>query len=845
MKTQIIDVNGRTTVNITLQEDSEILDEIVVVEYGTQRRREITGSVANVTSEDFNQGLTRDASDLLQGKVAGLMINSGSGDVTSSSPIRLRGITTLQNDSGPLIVIDGVPDGDLNTVAPSDIESISVLKDATSAAIYGSRAAGGVILITTKKGSGGKTTLTYDAYFSIDQLSTKPKLMNADQWRAYTKYANSKPEDVAIYDQYGADTDWFAELTRTGISQNHNLSLAGGTSTSNYRASYTFQDRQGIMRDNSMRSHNFRFQIQQRAIENRLRIGLTGSASLRDMELPERRNYILAYSMLPVYPVYNADGTYFTKVNSEYDQGNPVQNQDLNSHDMEMVYFYDSGDVQFELADGLNLKANLYKSRFSGARSQFNDPRTERGQSDQGFAFKGNRLWNRNLMEWTLDYDKTLGADNKHKVQGLLGYSWEDNTFSYSHSQNRNFLIPELSYNALQTGNGLKRGDVESGKNAFTLISMFARGFYGYDERYMITTMVRRDGSSKFGKNNKWGIFPSVSAAWGISNEEFMKGQKWIDELKLRAGYGITGNQTGLDPYRTLQLYGMSGIYYDNGSWKTGYAISQNPNPDLKWESTATTNIGVDFSFLKNRISGSVEWYNKKTTDMLYTYSVPTPPYVYGQMMANVGDMVNTGVEVLLNLGIIRNKDFSWNMSINGSYNRNKVTRLSNDIFQTDRVYVGNPWIRGGSGVTSHSVFFRGSIGNEVFNNPLAGYGNNTYLIGTNALNTPLVYQLKGQSSQICFFYVEDASFVRLDNMSLGYTFNTNKISWLNKARVYLAAQNLFVLTRYSGLDPEVEIGRMTPGSGMDSGSGLAPGIEYRDFFPKSRTFTVGFNFSF
>lgn len=908
MKTQIIDVNGRTTINITLQEDSEILDEVVVVGYGTQRRREITGSVANVTSEDFNQGLTRDASDLLQGKVAGLMINSGSGDVTSSSPIRLRGITTLQNDSGPLIVIDGVPDGDLNTVSPSDIESISVLKDATSAAIYGSRAAGGVILITTKKGAGGKTTVNYDAYFSVDKLATKPDLMNADQWRAYAKHANL---DTSTYDQYNADTDWFDELTRTGISQNHNLSLAGGTSTSNYRASYTYQDRQGIMRDNSMQTHNFRFQIQQRAIENRLRIGLTGSASLRDMELPERRNYILAYSMLPVYPVYNADGTYFTKVNSEFDQGNPVQNQNLNSHDMEMVYFYGSGDVQFELTEGLNLKANLYKSRFSGTRSQFNDSRTERGQGEQGFALKNNRIWNRNLMEWTLDYDKTLGTDGRHKVQGLLGYSWEDNTFSYFRAQNRNFLSNSLTYNALQTGNGLKTGDVESGKNAFTLISMFARGFYGYDERYMITAMVRRDGSSKFGKNNKWGIFPSVSAAWGISEEAFMKEVSWVDELKLRAGYGITGNQTGLDPYRTLQLYGMSGIYYDNGSWRTGYAISQNENPNLKWESTATTNIGVDFSFLKNRVSGSVEWYNKKTYDMLYTYAVPTPPYVYGEMMANVGDMVNSGVEVLLNLGIIREKDFSWNMSLNGSYNKNKITRLSNDLYQTDRIYTGDPWIRGGSGVTSHvievgrpvgqffmlecneinadgkyvftdisgdgniddsdrtyagtalpdvlfgwnnslryknwdfSVFFRGSFGNEVFNNPLAGYGNNTYLIGTNALNTPLVYQLKGQSSQICSYYVEDASFVRLDNMSLGYTFNTGKIGWLDKARIYLAAQNLFVLTRYSGLDPEVEIGRMTPGSGMDSGSGLAPGIEYRDFFPKSRTFTVGFNLTF
>lgn len=894
--THQIVVGDRSTLNVVLIEDVANLDEVVVVGYGTQTRREITGSVANVSEKDFNKGLTRDATDLLQGKVAGLMINSGSGDVTSTSNMRLRGTTTLQKDSGPLVVIDGVPGGDLGTISPADIESISVLKDATSAAIYGSRAAGGVVLITTKRGKGGTTKVNYDGYVSFDVISNKPDLMNADQWREYAKTADL---DTSIYDQYGADTDWFDELTRTGVSHNHNLSLSGSGSNSNYRASYTYQDRVGVMADNEQKRHSFRLQAEQRALNDKLKLGLTASATITDQSFPDGRNYILAYNMLPVYPVYNEDGSWFTKVNGEFDQGNPVQNMKLNSRDNSMLYFYGNGDVQYNILDNLRIKTNLYKSRFSSTNRQFLNSETPSGMSSSGFAQKRNRIWDRDLMEWTLDYDETFGADEKHKFTGLLGYSWENNTYEYFLAQNRKFLSNDLSYNAIQAGTGLKTGDVESGKNSYTLISMFARAFYGYDDKYMITAMVRRDGSSKFGANHKWGLFPSVSAAWDISNEVFMKDVNWIDGLKLRAGYGVTGNQTGLDPYKSLELYGPSGLYFDSGEWNTGYAINQNPNPDLRWESTATANVGVDYSFLKGRVNGTVEWYDKRTYDMLYNYQVPTPPYVHDRMMANVGDMKNTGVEMLVNVDIIKQRDFSWTTSLNASYNKNVLTSLSNDIFETERVYEGDPWIRGGSGVTSHvveegrpigqffmlectgisedgkyiftdvnddgiidnsdrkyvgsalpdvlfgwnnsfsykqfdlSIFFRGSLGNHVFNGPRAAYANNTYLPGTNAINDPLIYKLKGQSSQICSYYIEDASFVRLDNMSIGYTFKLPSASLINNARIYLAAQNLFVLTKYKGLDPEVDL------------DGLSPGIEKREFYPKAKTFTFGVNLSF
>lgn len=898
-------VKGRTQIQINLEASVVNLGEVVAIGYGTQTRREITGSVANVSEENFNKGVNRDASDLLQGKVAGLTITTGSGDVTRGSQIRLRGTSTLQNDQGPMIVIDGVPGGDMSTVAPSDIESISVLKDASSAAIYGSRAAGGVILITTKRGSGSKTQINYDGYVTMDKVANKPDLLNAQEWRDANKALGN---NISSYDRYTADTDWFGEMLRTGISQSHSLSMSGGSSKSNYRASYTYLDRNGIARNNYMTRHSFRFQFQQRAINDRLRIGLTGSATLTDMEMPTADDFIKAYNMPPVFPVYNEDGSYFTTFNAEYDLGNPVQNQNQNYRRSKNSYFYGQGDLQFEIIDGLNIKVNLYKSRFMNDYSQWASPENEGGLSDNGYARRRARTWDRDLMEWTLNYENAFGPEEKHKVSGLLGYSWESNLYADQSSIARNFAVVSMGADNIQSGSKLDVGNVTSSRNEYKLISMFARAHYSFDERYMITATVRRDGSSKFGANHKWGWFPSVSAAWGISQEAFMENVDWIDDLKLRAGYGVTGNQDGLQPYKSLELYEAYGTYTDQGgSQLIAYRVSQNANPDLKWESTAMFNVGIDFQMFNGRLGGTIEYYDKKTSDMLYNYAVPTPTYVYGTIAANVGDMSNKGVEVLLNLDVIRNKNFVWNTSVNLAHNKNKITKLSNELYSTERVYVGDPWIRGASGVTSHvveegypvgqffmlkcngidengkfiiedvngdgqitdddrtyvgdaqpdltfgwnntftwkrwdaSFFIRGSIGQKVLNNPLAAYGNNTYLNGYNAMKNDDLLVLR-ENSRVCSYYVENASFARLDNMSIGYTFDTKNIDWLEKARVYVAAQNLFVITGYKGLDPEVELFR---GEASDSDAGLSPGIEPRNYMPKARSFTFGVNLTF
>lgn len=898
MQGQVIPVNGRTTINVVLLDETELLDELVVVGYGEQRRREITGSVTNVTAENFNQGVTRDAADLLQGKVAGLQITTPSGDVTQNTRIRLRGVSTLQNDQGPFIVIDGVPGGDLQTVAPQDIESISVLKDASSAAIYGSRSAGGVILITTKRGSGLKPRISYDGYVAVSTIANKPDLLTADEWRSYAREHGS---DASVYDKYGANTDWFDEITREGISQDHSLSLSGGGSNNNYRASFNYLQREGVVNDNDMERFNFRFQVQQRAINDRLRIGLTGTATMRDFREPNRRNFVLAYNMLPVYPVKLQDGEWFDT--REYDQGNPVRNQTYNEDLKKNVHYYGSGDVLFNITDGLDIKTMLYKERQTEERSQYLNSETEAGRNDGGYALRENKIWDKNLMEWLLDYSTTFGSTDQHSLNAIAGYSWEENEYSFMKAANRNFTTDLLGANNLESGQGLRPNDVGSARNMSRLISFFGRAHYGYQSKYMVTATLRRDGSSKFGANHKWGTFPSVSAAWGISEEPFLNDVKWINDLKLRVGYGITGNQAGLDPYKTLQLYGTSGTYYDNGTWLTAYKISQNANPDLKWEETSMFNIGLDFYLFNERVNGTLEWYDKRTTDMLYTYRVPTPPYLHPDMMANVGDMKNTGVELALNIDAIRTRNFNWNTSITLAHNKNEITRLSNDLYTTSRIMVGDAWVRGGSGRTTHvieegypvgqfygpefvridedgkyvfrnkegeevnsvtaedytyigsaqpdltfgwnnqftyknwdlSFFFRGTVGNDVLNMGRMTYGHPGYLIGANALNDPLVDQLK-VVPEYSSLYVEDASHIRLDNMALGYTFNTTGINWLERARIYATGQNLFVLTGYKGLDPEVDENR---------NNGLAPGVEDREYYPKSRTFSVGINLTF
>jgi len=892
MKSSTESINGRSVINVVLEDEVISVGEVVAIGYGTQTKREISGSVTNVSAKDFNRGVATNAADLLQGKVAGLNINTGSGDVAdgSKNSIRLRGTSSLTGSSSPFVVIDGVPGGDLSTVAPQDIESISILKDASSSAIYGSRSASGVILITTKKGVKGNTKVSYEGYVGMDEVSNKPKLLNAAEWR---KYAKDNSKDITGMD-LGANTDWFGEIMRTGVTQNHNVSFSGGGDDHNYMASASYMDVQGVVKGNSMNRFNFRFSFNQFALNNKLQLSFTGNAVMGDNSPVEPQNFILAYNTIPVVPVKLANGNWYE--NTDFDQGNPVHNIALNKLDNKENKFYANIKADLEILKGLNFTASGFRERNTNDFGQYNNSTTERGRSSIGYAKRESKLWDKSLFETTLRYKASF--NDVHNITALAGYSWEQNDYRRFFAQNQQFGTDLLGYDNLQAGENLKPADVEGQRNMSRLISSFARFTYNYNEKYILSATVRRDGSSKFGANNKWGTFPSFSAAWNITKEDFMSSMSTINDLKLRVGYGVTGNQDLIDPYTSLNLYGQSGKYYNDGSWYTAYGVTQNPNPDLKWERTSMLNVGLDFSIFSNRINGTVEWYNKETTDLLYKYKVPVPPYQYNELLANVGAMSNKGIELLLNIVPVRTTDFQWTIGLTAANNVNKVTKMSNDQFKTDRIKLGTAFIRGGSNTTTHvlevghdvgtfygyectgldkngkyiftdinkdgviddkdftyigspqpkltysinnsftykkwdlSIFFRGVYGNKVLNYSRMSFATTQWLMGGNVLKEALTSGLT-DSPIYSSYYIEDGSYLRCEYINLGYTVKAQSIKWIKNLRVYVTGQNLFKFTKYKGLDPEVDM------------TGLTPGVEGRDFYPKSRTLMVGVNIGF
>ncbi len=890
MKLATESINSRAVINVVLDEEVTAVAEVVAIGYGTQTKREISGSVTNVSAKDFNKGVMSNAADLLQGKVAGLNITQSSGDVTSGPTIRLRGTSSLTGVSSPFVVIDGVPGGDLISVSPQDIESISILKDASSAAIYGSRSASGVILITTKKGSKTNTRVNYEGYVGIDEVTNKPKMLNGAEWR---QYAKDKNLSTAGFD-LGADTDWFGEIMRTGVTQSHSLSMSGGGDNHNYMASASYLDVQGVVKGNDMNRFNFRFSFNQFALDNKLQISFTGNAVMGNNSPTDDQNFVLAYNTIPVVPVKLANGDWYE--NTDFDQGNAVKNIELNKRDNKENKFYANVKADLEIIKGLNFTASGFRERNTNDWGLYNNSTTSAGRGDLGFAQRESKLWDKSLFETTLRFKRSF--NDAHNITALAGYSWEQNDYRFFQGQSLQFTTDLLGYDNLQSGIKLRPGDVKSNRNMSRLISSFARFTYNYNEKYVFAATVRRDGSSKFGTNNKWGTFPSFSAAWNIAGEDFMSNISAVNELKFRVGYGITGNQDGIDPYKSLSLYGQSGKYYDDGAWLTAYDVNQNPNPKLKWEKTAMFNVGLDFTLLNSRIYGTLEWYDKTTSDLLYVYSVPVPPYAFGTMLSNVGEMSNKGIELSLNAVPYRTQDFQWTIGLVAAHNKNMVTKLSNSDFKLDRVKSGTAFIRGGSNTTTHilevgqqvgtfygylceglnpagkyiftdinkdgkiddkdqtyigspqpkltysinnsftykkwdlSVFFRGVYGNKVLNYSRMSFATTQWLLGGNVLKEALTSGLT-DSPIYSSYYIEDGSFIRLETVNLGYTFKAESIKWIKNLRFYVSGQNLFKITKYKGLDPEVDM------------NGLNPGVEGRNYYPKSRTIMMGVNISF
>ena len=691
----------KTGESIVLKEDTEVMDEVVVIGYGTQKKGDVTSAISSVKSEGFVKGAVTDAGQLVQGKVAGLNISMPSGDPTGSTQIMLRGISSLKSGTAPLVLVDGVP-GSLNTVAPEDVESIDVLKDGSATAIYGTRGTNGVIIITTKASRKEMPpTIEYSGYISISNILKRPDFMTADdlrqKWDEGYEFSGANSED------FGYNTDWLGELTRTAISHVHNVSLRGGGKSTNYTASLNYRDREGVFINTDFKAITGRFDIAHSMFDNRLTANV--NAILSEHTMPRSWNtyaYRQALIHNPTEPVKDENGEWFERDIYFYD--NPVSYIRETIGEMKRKNMRFTGSLSYKPIESLTLKA-MYARRSTTTMDGYYQTKkhvstTKNGKN--GYATRSDSDYDSNLVELTANFQKAFG---KHSVNALVGYNYEDNTTSSMSMTNYDFPTDEYTYNKMEAGYALKRGEasMSSKKYSDKLIGLFARVSYNYDDRYLFMFSLRREGSSKFGSNHKWGNFPGVSVGWRINQEEFMKDVKWLDNLKLRAGYGITGINVA-DPYTSLSSLNYEGAFLYNGTWKKALTTVRNANPDLRWEKKHEYNVGLDWDILGGRVGGSFDWYTRITKDAIWEYSVPVPPYMYSTMLANVGELKNSGFEMLIRATPVQNEKFQWDTNISYSTNTNKLVSIQNDQFQMTNDYFYTGYVGEPIQTTSHIV---------------------------------------------------------------------------------------------------------------------------------------------
>jgi len=888
--------------NIKLKEQLKDLQE-VVIGYGKSKRNEITGAVTSVKPEDFNRGVVSSPGQLLQGKVAGLNITR-SGNPTDKPAVILRGPSSFREGAQePFYVIDGVPGASIDLVAPDDIVAMEVLKDASSTAIYGSRAANGVIMISTKNATKGAAKLSYNTYAATETISNSIDMASGDELRNYLT-ANGKKLD-AISDN-GSNTDWLKEVTRTGISHNHNLNLSGSGENASYGGSINYFNNQGIIKTSAMERFIIRANMEQRFLNNRLKINLnlTNSNTTNDRIASQVYNNMFTY--LPTVGVRKADGTFYedpTRTTGTGGYYNPVALLYNNTMQGKTNLYLANGSAKVNILNGLDfttmvsmqneqINENTYNNRYSMLRQGFN-----------GYAERSSVRNTQKILESYFNYDKNF-AD--HQIKLLAGYSWQENKNGDGfQTSGQNFVSDDLLWNNLGLGNGNGSTIVNYGNNFIStlrLISFYGRAMYDYKGKYLLQATLRQDGSSAFGVNNRWGLFPSVSAGWNIDREAFMENISFVNTLKIRAGYGVSGNSIGFDAYTAKLIYGAqnASYFYYNGKWITAIGPVQNDNPNLKWERTATANIGIDFGLFNNRISGAIEVYHKKTTDLIAPYAVSTTQYAYSVLTANVGAMTNKGIELSLNASPVKSNNFTWTTAVNLSHNQNKITSISNELFQASEFYTANVGGRGQSGASGYQIikeglplgsfytlryagkdqngksmffdkngnastantgfehftvtgsaqpkllygwnnsfkykkfdfnfFVRGVYGHKILNATVADMNAPIYALQTNIAVMTLTESINDDKAQfVSDRYLESGSYLRLDNATLGYTFN---IKGNRSLRLYAAGNNLFIITKYKGVDPEINM------------AGQTPGIDYRNFYPKTRSAIFGLNLS-
>ena len=903
---QEIAVGNKTAINVSLSSIAGQLNEVVVIGYGTVKRKEVTNAVATVNSEQFNKGNISDVAQLLQGKVAGLSISRPGGDPNGGFTIRLRGLSTLGANTSPLIVIDGQVGADINTIDPNDIQSIDVLKDAASAAIYGTRGSSGVIIVTTKKG-GRVPVVSYNGSVTAEDPAKFTPNMNAKDYKA------------AGGNDLGASTDWNKAITRTALSHIHNLSFSGGNGNgTSYIASVNYRDVQGIAVTTGFNQINGHVGLAQRAMKDKFNFTLDVTATRRESKFGWDRAFQYATIFNPTAPLHTDDppgsgglnltGSGYVEQNFvEY--ANPLAVLEQNTNKGTLKRMNINSTASYEIIRGLKfqlryaqentsnyrwayLPKNSFDSRLLG-RSGFSANGLAQQQDDEAYS---------RLFESTFSYDKKVFSDLN--LTAIAGYSYQSFLYNGLYIQAGDFLSDVNSDNITNAGD-IRNGKAvaRSYKNGSRLVAFFGRLNLNYKDMAFLSASLRREGSTQFGENNKWGMFPAVSAGLDITR---LKDIPHVNSLKLRGSYGITG---ALPPssYLSLLLYGPTGSsFLYNGVYIPSYRPTQNQNPDLKWERKAEFDVGLDFALLNNRLTGTFDYYNRETSDLLFNATVPVPPNPTDKEWLNIGTLVNKGVELLLGYDVFKNKDFSWNSSVNYSTFSVKLTKLNPDLAGTvigasnlgspgqeqtqitravegekigiiwGPVYrgvnayghflfddgsgtnktdtIGNYKTKIGNGLpkfelgwtnTFHyknfyfNFFLRGSFGHDLVNTARAFFENSTAtnIASYNVVTTKFFNPALKSQPAFSSLYVEKASFVKLDNATLGYDFNLKNDGSIKGLRVYITGQNLFTITNYTGVDPEV---RYSYGGNI-----LAPGVDARNTWVRTRSFTLGVNLKF
>ncbi|MEP6645822.1 MAG: TonB-dependent receptor [Saprospiraceae bacterium] len=900
---QDIAVDGREKVDIVLSSDVEALEQVVVIGYAVQKKRDVTGAVSSISSDNLNPGAITNPLQQIAGKAAGVNVTQVGSEPGSAPVVRIRGITSLLGGSDPLVVVDGIQGNMdlLNQVPPSEIESIDILKDASATAIYGSRGAPGVIIVTTKKSSTGKFNVEYNGVTSIDFLANKLEVFDAAKWREQAAIWG-----VPVSTDHGSETNWYDLLTQTGMTHNHTLSFGEGSENFNYRASVTAILQDGIVIHSSNNNYIAGIQATQKALNDKLAMTIHLNNSIRknigspgDVGRAAFRSNLITntYISKPTDPVLFDDGSYYFDENV-FQYINPYAVASTIVNEGETHNQFGSLRADLDITKGLSLgwfgswrKIDHNSGYFAPYASTLPS-----AIDNQGVANVASNLTDEKLTDISLNYTK---AFNIQRITATAVYEWQAQAYQGHFEQAKGFINDITTYNALQLGsiNKVLPGDFSSYKNDRKLVSFLGRINYSLSDKYLLTASIRRDGSSVFGNDHKWGTFPSVSAAWRISEESFMSGESFLNDLKLRVGYGVTGNQQGLYPQQSLQLVGASGTTFFNGGLITNFAVTQNSNSDLRWESRKQSNVGIDFALFGSKLSGTIDAYSATTENLLFNYAVPQPPFPYGSIIANVGSLKNEGIEISLDYHLISKENFSLSLAGNVSFLQNKVLKLSGSIngvalntnyvdwgynaFLIEGKPIGTYYIlqnngkdestneeivtdRNNDGIIDQSsrspdryfagsalptytfaftpsmrykhfdlsMVWRGSGGNKIYNSTKRSFSFYENLGKSNLLasaeNTGL-FTSKYSSD----LWLEDGAFLRFENVSVGYTIPANRIKNIGNIRISLTGNNLAIFTKYTGLDPELNV------SG-GSGSGADAGI-----YPRTRSIALGLNISF